>query len=116
MRIWEFYVYIVTNKERTVLYVGMTNGLEQRLIEHYLNRGKMKTFAGRYFCHNLIYFECYKYVNEAKYREREIKGWRREKKEALIATTNPEWKFLNAEVMRWPPDAHLKSRGSEGQQ
>jgi putative endonuclease len=110
MRIWEFYVYIVTNLERTVLYVGVTNCLEQRLIEHYLNRGKEKTFGGRYFCHHLLYYEVYKYVNVALAREREIKGWRRSKKEALINSVNPGWRFLNEEIMRWPPPATAVSR------
>ena len=110
MRIWEFYVYILTNQERTVLYVGMTNNLQQRLIEHYLNRGKMNTFAGSYFCHNLLYYEIYQYVNEARWRELEIKGWRREKKMELIKTQNPQMKFLNAELMTWPPGPEAAPR------
>src|SRR5450432_2827309 len=93
-----YYIYIVTNPERTVLYVGVTNDLAQRLIEHYINKGHPKTFAGRYFCYNLVYYEEFKYINDAIAREKEIKGWRREKKLALINTTNSSWMFLNKEV------------------
>lgn len=73
-----FYVYIVTNPERTVLYTGMTSNLAQRIIEHYLNRGQEETFAGKYYCYNLIFYETYQYVNDAIARA-EIKKWRREK-------------------------------------
>src|SRR5258705_5585317 len=71
----EYYVYIVTNPERTVLYTGVTNNLPQRLIEHYTNRGQPKTFAGKYYCYNLIYFECFQYINDAIAKEKVIKGW-----------------------------------------
>jgi putative endonuclease len=99
-----YYIYIVTNPEKKVLYVGVTNNLAQRLIEHYANRGNPKTFAGRYFCYNLVYHEEFKYINDAIAREKEIKGWRREKKLALINTVNPSWIFLNKEVCDgWPP-------------
>jgi putative endonuclease len=98
-----YFVYIITNPNRTVLYTGMTNDLESRLIEHYLNRGRDRTFAGRYFCFNLIYYERHSSPTAAIEREKEIKDWNRSKKEALINTVNPEWKFLNGELMEWPP-------------
>lgn len=99
-----YYVYILTNKIKTVLYTGMTNALEQRLIEHFIDRIERKTFTGKYNCHFLIYYERYRYVNDAITREKEIKGWLRIKKEALIQTFNPEWKFLNEELLgEWPP-------------
>jgi putative endonuclease len=99
-----YYIYIVTNAARTVLYTGVTNDLVCRLVEHYKNRGKEKTFAGRYYCYNLLYFEEFKYIKDAISREKEIKGWRREKKEALIKTKNPSWMFLNFSVCeQWPP-------------
>jgi len=60
-----YFVYIVTNSERTVLYPGVTNNLEQRLVEHYCNRGQKKTFAGKYYCYNLVYFEEFQYINDA---------------------------------------------------
>ncbi|HYV53476.1 MAG TPA: GIY-YIG nuclease family protein [Chitinophagaceae bacterium] len=99
-----YYVYIVTNPERTVLYTGVTNNLVQRLIEHWMNRSDPKTFAGRYYCYNLIYFEEFQYIYNAIAREKEIKGWRREKKLELIKTKNPDWFILNAEICgEWPP-------------
>ena len=86
-----------------MLYVGITNNLEQRLIEHFLERGKIETHAGKYYCYNLVFFEEYKYVNAAIAKEKEIKKWRREKKEALINSANPEWKNLNKEIFgSWP--------------
>ena len=77
---YHFYTYIVTNPERNVLYTGVTNDLAQRLIEHWVNRSNPKTFAGKYYCYNLIYFEELQYINDAIAREKEIKGWRRQKK------------------------------------
>jgi putative endonuclease len=100
----DYHVYIVTNPERNVLYTGVTNNLAQRLIEHWMNKGKTQTFAGKYYCYNLIYYETFKYVNTAISREKEIKGWKREKKLALIKTMNPDWVFLNVECCScWPP-------------
>ncbi len=99
-----YYVYIVTNPERTVLYTGVTNDLIQRLLEHYLTRGKDKTFAGKYYCYNLIFYEEFQYIHDAIAREKEIKGWRREKKLSLIKSENPNWTFLNARLCEgWPP-------------
>lgn len=99
-----YYVYILTNHEKTVLYVGMSNNLELRLAEHYFNKGKPKTFAGKFYCYNLIYYEEFQYVNDAIAREKELKGWSRKKKEELIKGMNPEWTFLNKTVcIHWPP-------------
>lgn len=100
----EYYVYIVTNPQRTVLYTGITNSLSRRLIEHWGNRGKSSTFAGKYYCYNLIFFEKYQHVINAIAREKEIKGWRRSKKITLIKSMNPDWTFLNPSVCDgWPP-------------
>jgi putative endonuclease len=98
-----FYVYIITNKTKTVLYTGRTDNLAQRLTEHWIERGKPKTFAGRYHCHYLLYFEETRYVLNSIEREKEIKGWKRSKKEELINEFNPGWKFLNEGIMGWPP-------------
>lgn len=95
-----FATYIVTNPNKTTLYIGVTNNLPARLFEHWENRGKTDTFAGKYYCHNLIYFELFDDIRVAINREKELKKWRREKKEALINISNPEWKFLNAEAAR----------------
>jgi len=109
-RLHIYYIYIVTNPERTVLYTGVTNDLHSRLSEHYFNRGVRKTFAGKYYCYNLVYFEEFSYINNAIAREKEIKGWSREKKLELIKTKNPDWAFLNKSVcLFWPPK-HKPSR------
>lgn len=60
-----YYVCIVTNQTRTVLYIGVTNDLPQRVVEHFLNDGKPDTFAGKYRCHFLIYYEEFKYITDA---------------------------------------------------
>ena len=98
MRSYNFYVYITTNPEKTVLYIGVTNNLDRRLYEHKENRGNNKTFAGKYYCYNLVYFEHFTHIEFAIRREKEIKKWRREKKDGLIASVNPEWRFLNDEI------------------
>lgn len=99
-----FYVYITTNPSQTALYVGVTNNLQQRIIEHYLKRGKPETHAGRYFCYLLVFYETHRYVKEAIKREKEIKKWRNEKKMALIRSFNREYRLLNAELFgKWPP-------------
>ena len=69
----KFYVYLTTNPNQDALYVGMTNNLEQRIIEHFLEKGKPETHAGKYYCYNLVFYEEYKYVNTAIDREKEIK-------------------------------------------
>ncbi|MCB0487947.1 MAG: GIY-YIG nuclease family protein [Cyclobacteriaceae bacterium] len=104
MRDHSYYVYITTNPDRKVLYTGMTNDITQRITEHYLNRGKLKTFAGRYYCYQLIYFEEFQWVQDAQAREKQIKGWTRKKKLDLIKQNNPNLNFLNSSIMdNWPP-------------
>ncbi|MFT4834019.1 MAG: putative endonuclease [Marinoscillum sp.] len=88
----------------------MTNDLEQRLVEHFLNRGNNKTFAGKYYCYQLLYFEKFNSSMHAIEREKEIKDWRRELKVELIASSNPDWRFLNSDIMEWPPDFARTSR------
>ncbi len=103
-REYNFWVYILTNWNKKTLYVGRTDNLVARLKEHYQNRGKQKTFAGRYYCYYLVYYERDKYVLNSITREKEIKNWPRKKKEDLIESLNPEWKFLNIDVCgEWPP-------------
>ena len=101
---YHFWTYILTNHDRTVMYTGVTNNLAQRLKEHYDNRGNDKTFAGRYYCYNLVYYEYTTYINNAIYREKEIKNMSRENKMAMITAVNPKWKFLNIDICgEWPP-------------
>ncbi len=100
----QYFVYILTNYKKTVLYTGVTNNLEQRIKEHYLEKGNSKTFTGKYNAFYLLYYECTKYINNAIAREKEIKGWNRRKKEDLINSFNKSWKFLNHELLgEWPP-------------
>jgi putative endonuclease len=95
-----YYVYITTNKNKTVLYTGITNDLRRRLWEHEQGTKVLntKSFTGKYNAYHLIYYEEFGHVTDAIAREKEIKGWRREKKVALIDKMNPGWRFLNDEV------------------
>ena len=91
-----YYIYIITNKTKTVLYTGVTNHLRIRLGQHNENiLVNNKTFASKYNAHYLLYYEKFTWIQEAIAREKEIKGWRREKKLDLIKSGNPELKFLN---------------------
>ena len=86
-----YYVYITSNPNRSCLYVGMTNSLRIRLLEHFKNRGNKNHFAGRYYCYHLVYYETFTQVLDAIAREKEIKGWKRAKKMALILKLNPNF-------------------------
>ncbi|WP_054560015.1 GIY-YIG nuclease family protein [Croceitalea dokdonensis] len=96
-----YYVYILTNKNRTVIYTGMTNNLHRRLREHQnaisLNS---KSFVAKYKCKHLLYYERYSWVQEAISREKEIKGWLRVKKVDLIKSTNPNLEFLEGSFLQ----------------
>jgi putative endonuclease len=97
---YNFFVYITTNPVKTVLCIGVTNDLARRLTEHAENNGNPKTFAGKYYCHNLVYYEHFSDINYAIAREKELKKWSRSKKVALISKMNPERLFLNDEVVK----------------
>jgi putative endonuclease len=90
----QYCVYILTNKSGT-LYVGVTNDLERRMFEHKnsLNEG----FTKKYKINRLMYYESFNDIHEAIYREKQIKGWRRDKKIALIEEDNPTWQDLSAD-------------------
>ncbi len=89
-----YYVYIITHPGKTVLYTGVTNNLKRRLQQHRENRGKSGAFAGRYYCHKLIYYETYGDARQAIAREKEVNNMSRKKKDDLIGTQNPRWNFL----------------------
>ncbi len=89
----DYHVYIVTNKHRTVLYTGMTNDLSRRAEEH--AAGIDSVFSATYRTKFLIYAESHPTAADAIRREKQIKGWRREKKLALIRTLNPDLLTLN---------------------
>lgn len=91
------FVYILTNRSRTI-YVGMTNNILRRLYEH---KNKVnKGFTAKYNINRLVYFEEVEDRNSALKREKQIKGWLREKKIKLIEEVNPEWKDLSEDVFR----------------
>ena len=97
----QFFTYILTNADRTVLYIGMTNNLAVRLIGHWIGR---EAFSSKYKTHYLVWYESTRYVLNAIDREKELKKLLRSVKETLITEFNPEWKFLNQEIVGvWPP-------------
>ena len=91
-----FYVYLVCNRSRTVLYTGVTNSLERRFWFHV--NANPKSFVSRYHCDRLVYYESFNTARDAIAREKEIKGWRREKKNELVRTLNPSWKDLKHDL------------------
>jgi len=88
----ESYIYILSNKNRTVLYTGVTGNLALRIKSHL--EGKGSDFCKKYNVTDLIYYELFIDIRNAIKREKEIKGWRRDKKLALIKRRNPELKNL----------------------
>src|SRR6476619_7407040 len=87
-----YYVYILTNVKRNVMYVGVTNNLENRVAEH--RDGKGGAFTRKYRVGTLVYAEEYRYIEDAIAREKELKGWRRSKKDTLVGASNPTWADL----------------------
>ncbi|MBK0382086.1 GIY-YIG nuclease family protein [Pedobacter sp. SD-b] len=87
-------VYILTNKNKTTLYVGVTSGLYNRLLEH-VNHKYPSSFSAPVQYRIRICYEFFSTIQEAIYREKGLKKWRREKKETLINDFNRNWKFLN---------------------
>nr|WP_245326381.1 GIY-YIG nuclease family protein [Hymenobacter wooponensis] len=90
-----YFVYMLSNPARTVLYIGMTNNLERRLYEHSKGLGDAGKFTGRYQCNLLVYFETSPDAGHAIAREKQIKNWSRTKKEWLIETLNPTWEPID---------------------
>ena len=88
-----YYVYLLTNWNNQVLYVGVTNNLKRRLYEH--QHQLVEGFTKKYNVHKLIYFETTTDVKSAITREKQIKGWMREKKNALVNSSNPDWHDLS---------------------
>jgi putative endonuclease len=93
----EYFVYILASRSR-VLYVGVTRDLSHRLVQH--RRGHANAFTRKYRVDRLVYAERYRYVEDAIRREKQIKGWRRERKVELIEAANPTWRELPA---GWSP-------------
>ena len=91
-----YYVYLLTNQNNKVLYVGVTNDLCRRLYEH--KNEIMDGFTKRYHLHKLVYYEEYSSPNEAIEREKQLKRWVRAKKNWLVERENPKWVDLTEEV------------------
>ena len=87
-----YFVYILTNKNKTVLYIGVTNDIERRLDEH---RNSKASFTSRYGVHRLVYVEETSDIDVAILREKDLKGFSRERKEILIEMRNPMWNDLS---------------------
>ena len=97
------YVYMMGSTSRRVLYIGVTAFFYLRVWQHKNNQGGY--FTTKYKCYRLVYFEQFTNVEAAIAREKEIKGWRREKKDKLVESINPGWKDLAAD---WYPEGLLK--------
>jgi putative endonuclease len=97
MRDYDFWIYIVTNRNHSVLYIGVTNSLSRRLWEH--REGTGANFPAAYQCKKLIYYEHYSNVHEAIARESQLKKWSRAKKIQLINRLNPSWLDLGTDVL-----------------
>lgn len=89
----QFYIYITTNNARRPFYVGMTNNLLRRMTEH-KEKAIPESFTSQYNCIRLVWYEVAGDVETAFAREKQLKGWRREKKIKLIETMNPKWEDL----------------------
>ena len=89
----QYYIYILSNKNKNVIYTGVTNDLVRRVYEHkkHLDKG---SFTSRYNVENLVYYEVTSNVEAAIEREKQIKGWNRKRKNKLIESKNPNWDDL----------------------
>ncbi len=87
-----YYVYICSNKYRTVFYTGVTNNLNKRIASHAAGEGSK--FTSRYNCTDLIYYEEFRDIRQAISREKQLKNWKRQWKLDLVKSINPELKKL----------------------
>ena len=99
------YIHILVNRHRTVMYVGVTRNVERRLVEH--RTKALGGFTARYNVDRLVLVEEYPTAPEAIAREKQIKGWSRVKKDALVSASNPDWNDLAPDL--WPGDSSLRS-------
>ncbi len=93
----EYYVYILSNYKRSVLYIGVTANLQRRVFEH--SRGINDSFTKKYKVQFLIYYEVFEDIHEAISREKSLKGKTRKKKKALIGSVNPAWRDLSNDII-----------------
>ncbi len=93
-------VYIMTNSHKTTLYIGVTSELVTRVMEHKEHKYK-SSFTDKYNLEYCVYYEFLSTVEDAIGREKQLKKWRREKKDVLVSSINPEWKDLWDEICSW---------------
>ena len=89
----QYYVYILANDLNTVIYTGVTNDLDNRLRLHRTNYNP-NSFTARYSVHKLVYYEIYGEITSAIAREKQIKSWKRNRKNELVESKNPNWDEL----------------------
>ncbi len=94
----DYYIYILANNTRTVLYTGVTNNLLRRVYEH-KNQLASNSFTARYNVHNLVYFEQVSDPAVAIAREKQIKSWNRKRKNKLVERKNPKWEDLYPSIL-----------------
>ena len=93
-----YYVYILASATNVTVYIGVTNDLIRRVYEH-RHKADPNSFTSKYSVYKLVYFEQTSDVKAALEREKQLKGWRRSKKNALIESMNPEWKDLYPDLL-----------------
>lgn len=98
-REYRYFVYMLNSSSRRALYTGVTNALVIRVNEH-MSGGNAKSFTVQYRAFRLVYYEEFDDVRAAIAREKQIKGWTRAKKNALVASMNPKWRDL---ISEWEP-------------
>jgi putative endonuclease len=101
-----YFVYLMASRSK-VLYIGMTNDLARRIVEH--KSRQRDGFTARYRADRLVYCESYADVRDAITREKQLTGWVRARKIALIESLNPEWRDLSDDLGSLPPDPSLRS-------
>ncbi|NRH20819.1 GIY-YIG nuclease family protein [Candidatus Gracilibacteria bacterium] len=92
------YVYMTTNEKNGILYVGITNNILQKIVDHKF--GLVEGLAKKYGLNTCIYYEFYADMDVAMAREKELKGWSREQKIELLESKNPEWADLKEEIKK----------------
>ncbi|MEE0495633.1 MAG: GIY-YIG nuclease family protein [Cyanobacteriota bacterium] len=92
----QYFVYILANGNNSTLYIGVTNDLYRRIMEHKTHQ--ISGFTDKYNVNKLVYFECAQNIQDALNREKQLKNWHREWKFNLVKSTNPQFKDLSADI------------------
>jgi putative endonuclease len=105
-----FYVYMMTNQSRVVRYTGITNSLVRRVWQD--QNSEIEGFTRTYKVNRLVYYECFNDPRDTIAREKEIKGWRREKKNASVGAKNPRWADLSPMLFQhFKPSSRASATG-----